>query len=70
MIRAARAIALATTILVSPMALAAPPPGKAEIGTWGVDTAGLSKTVRPGDDFYTYVNEAWARTAARSAVDL
>lgn len=62
MIRAARAIALASTILVSPLA-AAQPPGKAEIGAWGVDTAGLSKTVRPGDDFYTYVNEAWARTA-------
>lgn len=37
--------------------------GKAEIGAWGVDTAGLSRTVRPGDDFYRYVNEGWLKTA-------
>jgi hypothetical protein len=37
--------------------------GKAAIGSWGVDTAGLSRTVRPGDDFYRYVNEGWLRTA-------
>ncbi len=38
-------------------------PAKAAIGQWGVDTAGLSKTVRPGDDFYRYVNEGWLKTA-------
>jgi endothelin-converting enzyme/putative endopeptidase len=37
--------------------------GKAAIGAWGVDTAGLSQTVRPGDDFYRYVNEGWLKTA-------
>jgi endothelin-converting enzyme/putative endopeptidase len=36
---------------------------KADIGTWGVETAGISKSVRPGDDFYRYVNEAWLKTA-------
>jgi putative endopeptidase len=30
---------------------------------WGVDPAGLSATIRPGDDFYRYVNEGWLRTA-------
>ena len=30
---------------------------------WGVDTASLSSTVRPGDDFYRYVNEGWLKTA-------
>lgn len=40
--------------------LAAPKP---EIGAWGVDLAGMSRTVRPGDDFYEYVNETWLRTA-------
>jgi endothelin-converting enzyme/putative endopeptidase len=35
---------------------------KAGIGTWGVDTAALSKTVRPADDFYRYVNEGWLKT--------
>jgi len=36
---------------------------KAAIGAWGVDTAGMSRTVRPGDDFYRYVNEGWLKTA-------
>ena len=38
-------------------------PLKAEIGEWGIDTTGLSKTVRPGDDFYRYVNEGWLKQA-------
>lgn len=36
---------------------------RAQIGAWGVDTAGMSKTIRPGDDFYRYVNEAWLKSA-------
>jgi putative endopeptidase len=44
-------------------ATASPAPHKAEIGDWGVDTNGLSKTVKPGDDFYRYVNDAWLKTA-------
>lgn len=38
-------------------------PARAEIGAWGVDLSSLSKTVKPGDDFYLYVNEGWQRTA-------
>ena len=38
-------------------------PAKAAIGEWGIDTAGMSKTVKPGDDFYRYVNEGWLKTA-------
>jgi len=38
-------------------------PLKAAIGEWGIDTAGLSQTVRPGDDFYRYVNEGWLKQA-------
>ncbi len=33
----------------------------AEIGRWGVDITGISKSVRPGDDFWTYVNEGWLK---------
>lgn len=36
---------------------------KATIGDWGVDTGGISKKVRPGDDFYRHVNEAWLKIA-------
>ncbi|MGB3470193.1 MAG: M13 family metallopeptidase [Erythrobacter sp.] len=28
-------------------------------GEWGVDTALLSKTIAPGDDFFGYVNQDW-----------
>ena len=44
-------------------ALAASTAPKAAIGDWGVDTTGLSKTVKPGNDFYRYVNEAWLKSA-------
>jgi putative endopeptidase len=32
---------------------------KAELGLFGVDTAGMDKAVKPGDDFYKFVNGAW-----------
>lgn len=38
-------------------------PAKPQLGDWGVDTSNMSVTVRPGDDFYRYVNEGWLRTA-------
>ena len=46
-----------------PAAGAQTPPQTAAIGTWGVDTQGLSRTVKPGDEFYRYVNAAWLETA-------
>jgi putative endopeptidase len=36
--------------------------GKAQLGTWGVDVAGMDKSVKPGDSFYRYVNGTWERT--------
>lgn len=34
-----------------------------ELGAWGVDLSGMDRTIKPGDDFYGYVNGAWqART--------
>ena len=35
----------------------------AVLGTWGVDLSGMDKTVKPGDDFFRYVNGAWFATA-------
>ena len=32
------------------------------MGTWGIDVAGMDKTIDPGADFYGYVNGTWART--------
>jgi putative endopeptidase len=40
------------------------PAGAAAWGTFGVDLAGMDPSVHPGDDFWTYVNGAWARTVA------
>ncbi len=30
-----------------------------KIGPWGVEVENTSPTVKPGDDFYTFVNEGW-----------
>ncbi|MDN8963445.1 hypothetical protein Q0P11_14365, partial [Staphylococcus aureus] len=38
---------------------AAAAPAKAAIGTFGVDTANMDTSVKPGDDFYKYVNGKW-----------
>jgi len=43
----------------APAALAAAP--APAIGTFGFDTAGMDKSIAPGDDFYGYANGAWAR---------
>ncbi len=31
-------------------------------GTWGVDLAGMDRSVKPGDDFFKFVNGKWAST--------
>src|SRR6266508_3383069 len=31
-------------------------------GTWGVDLDAMDKSVKPGDDFFRYVNGKWAAT--------
>jgi len=41
----------------------APPPApapKPELGTFGFDTAGMDRTVQPGDNFYMFSNGTWA----------
>ena len=30
-------------------------------GTWGFDTAGMDKSVKPGDDWFNFVNGTWAK---------
>jgi endothelin-converting enzyme/putative endopeptidase len=44
-------------------AQATPPPARAAIGAWGVDTQSMSRTIRPGDDFYRFVNQGWLAVA-------
>ena len=43
-----------------PTPAAAPPPAPtAAIAPWGFDLAGMDKSIKPGDDFFKYVNGTW-----------
>src|SRR5437588_244288 len=35
---------------------------KTAFGNWGVETQYISKSIKPGDDFFTYVNEGWIKS--------
>ncbi len=37
--------------------------GHTQYGTWGVDLSAMDKSVRPGNDFFLFVNGTWAKTA-------
>ena len=50
--------AVAAVTVVSSGAFAAGP-GKARFGTWGYDTTSMDASVKPGDDFFKYVNGGW-----------
>ena len=59
---------LAAALLLAgaaPMLVAAQPsrpaPGRAQYGAWGVDLAGRDLSVKPGDDFWAYANQAFVR---------
>ena len=36
--------------------------GKPTYGTFGFDTTGMDKSVKPGDDFYSYASGTWQKT--------
>ena len=64
--RFAPAIALLVCSLTSTAAFAEdakkPSTVAQRYGTWGVDLEGMDRTVKPGDDFFKYVNGKWAAT--------
>jgi putative endopeptidase len=41
--------------------------GEPPAAGWGIDLANMSPMVKPGDDFYEYVNKGWMDTAAKPA---
>jgi len=55
------AVATAAIALAFAPALAADAP-KAKYGSWGVDYADMDKSVKPGDDFFDYVEGTWLKT--------
>ena len=36
---------------------------KPMFGTWGVDLTSMDRSVKPGDDFFLYVNGTWLKSA-------
>lgn len=55
---------LGVSMILGAVAQDSAPASKPVLGTWGVETQNISTTLRPGDDFYRYVNEGWLKTAA------
>ena len=56
-------VVAASALEAAPAAAAAPAP-KPEYGTFGLDVAGMDKSIAPGNDFYGYANGTWARNTA------
>ena len=53
-------IALVLTLALAACTTSAPPAGpKPELGAWGVDLTGMDPSVKPGDDFFMFVNGKW-----------
>ncbi|MFZ2069587.1 MAG: M13 family metallopeptidase [Xanthobacteraceae bacterium] len=54
----------AVALLCSGAATFAGPGGTApKFGSWGFDLSAMDKSVKPGDDFFTFANGAWYKTA-------
>jgi putative endopeptidase len=50
------ALASACMLAIAPMAVQAAPP---VYGTWGYSPGAMDRSVKPGDDFFSYVNGSW-----------
>jgi putative endopeptidase len=62
---AALAVLLALGLTARPLTQsAATPSGKPTFGTFGIDTAQIDASVKPGDDFFRHVNGKWLTTFA------
>ena len=57
-------VAGGVSVRVAAASEAAKPAAKPELGSFGVDTAGMDKAVKPGDDFYKFVNGSWDKATA------
>ena len=54
-----KTILTAAAAAVALMSAGAADAGKPLFGDWGLDTAGIDRTVKPGNDFFAYVNGGW-----------
>ena len=55
-----RALVAAALLSVS-FGLASSAPGKPQLGTWGFDTTGMDRSVKPGDDFFRFGGGTWLK---------
>ncbi|HSP17423.1 MAG TPA: M13-type metalloendopeptidase [Thermoanaerobaculia bacterium] len=53
-------LALVSLFITGAWAADAPSTTAKRYGTWGVDLEGMDRSVKPGDDFFKYVNGKWA----------
>jgi putative endopeptidase len=58
-----RMLALATASMVALGAPAAAQVAKPVYGDWGYNSAAMDSSMKPGDDFFAYVNGSWYKTA-------
>jgi endothelin-converting enzyme/putative endopeptidase len=62
---------LCASLLLLPLALATrrtfASTGIAAGSGWGVDLSSINRAMKPGDDFYEYVNKGWLSTATKPA---
>lgn len=59
MSRAVLEASVALAVAFTPIAAMAADAGKPAFGEWGVDLSARDTAVRPGDDFFAYVNGGW-----------
>ncbi|AJR24086.1 MULTISPECIES: M13 family metallopeptidase [Sphingobium] len=57
----AAAVALAAGASVAQTGQTTDPAAKPTYGSYGFDSAGMDRSVKPGDDFYDYANGSWAK---------
>jgi len=58
-----RRLSYAVLLLSLPVMLAAQPAAAPRYGPWGVDLKDMDTSVKPGDDFFRYVEGHWLKTA-------
>ena len=57
-------ILLAGALSVGCALAASSMPAKPELGAWGVDLNAMDHTIKPGDDFFSFVNGNWVKATA------
>ena len=62
-----RILALATASLVAVSVPLSAQPSKPLYGDWGYDPSAMDRSVKPGDDFWAYVNGAWDKNTQIAA---